>query len=808
MSSGRPPLTDLFLLTGAEPPAGDLGIRPAVSAVRSVWTSPAAGEEGAPARRIIHSRTLRLHAPATLCRLGVSAARGYHKCGSYEEIDWATSIRVLVQTGGSWSVILRQSGLALPRQGETFWFDLGGTETPSVIVEIRRSGVDGWWPSWNLASGAFILEGEPPPPGAARGERSNDVSRAPLEGLPEGVRARYGEGEVRYRSRFMEVGFRLSRAGFSYLALDGEGKGRTEKNLLWMSPGISFQGVFLHCVGSPPAMAPSLRYAAAGKTGVSGNTVSYDLVAGPDGVEYHLRWEILEDRLRLAASRTGERDVRAWESSAWTTALDARVSACASAGRITREGETGSMTSPLFLHAPGFGSFDIEVRDGEALWRTDAVRPASLGVHQIKLGEIQAPEGDYILRAGKHKALIEFAVRGAGKIRLRPETPPAIVRAVDRCALTSLSYRPDTGTLSNNGNSMHCPLSMDTWSAVALNIGNVLPGFSAVDLLRDSIERWLDGAPGYGGGMMRVNGEMHPAEDEYLMTGTASLLGTSEFLLRAGSTAWLERFGPQLARQIGLMRERDADGDGLVESAYRLGNSGGYQWSTCFYDVISFGWKCAFSNALLYPALLNLAAVFPLLGRPGLAEGLYEWGGLLRRNYAGAFLNPATGWLGGWRSRDGKLHDHAFLTVNAAAVSCGLLDDETGRDVMHRLWAEAARVGMPDPLYGFPASLWPVPDEDLPEIMHGFPFGYYANGGLSTAHARHVVNALYRTGMTEEADRVLGRICEGFAEGLVFGGAKSGLDARTWDGWPCGYEGLLTDQFGILATAIERHAQR
>jgi hypothetical protein len=62
--------------------------------------------------------------------------------------------------------------------------------------------------------------------------------------------------------------------------------------------------------------------------------------------------------------------------------------------------------------------------------------------------------------------------------------------------------------------------------------------------------------------------------------------------------------------------------------------------------------------------------------------------------------------------------------------------------------------------------------------------------------------------MTEEADHVLKRICAAFADALVFGGAKSGLDARSWVGWPCRYEGLLTDRFGILATAIERYALR
>ena len=42
----------------------------------------------------------------------------------------------------------------------------------------------------------------------------------------------------------------------------------------------------------------------------------------------------------------------------------------------------------------------------------------------------------------------------------------------------------------------------------------------------------------------------------------------------------------------------------------------------------------------------------------------------------------------------------------------------------------------------------------------------------------------------------------------VFGGSGSGLDWRYWDGRPCGYEGLLTDQFGILAVALERYGVR
>ena len=59
--------------------------------------------------------------------------------------------------------------------------------------------------------------------------------------------------------------------------------------------------------------------------------------------------------------------------------------------------------------------------------------------------------------------------------------------------------------------------------------------------------------------------------------------------------------------------------------------------------------------------------------------------------------------------------------------------------------------------------------------------------------------------MTREGDYLLSRLCKGLADAAVYGGCRSGLDWRYWDGRPCGYEGLLTDQFGILNVALARY---
>ena len=207
------------------------------------------------------------------------------------------------------------------------------------------------------------------------------------------------------------------------------------------------------------------------------------------------------------------------------------------------------------------------------------------------------------------------------------------------------------------------------------------------------------------------------------------------------------------------MRARDIDEDGIAESVFRTGLGGGHQWSANWYDVISFGWKDALSNALLYRALVLLSQILPHLGKADLAAGLAGWADRLKAHFLPAFFNPATGWLGGWRSRDGKLHDYAFLAVNGAAVMSGVLPEETAHSIMRALWTEALRVGLPDSRLGLPGNLWPVADEDMVGLMHGKPMGFYLNGGLTHSQSMRFVGALYRVGMTAEADALLEGLC-------------------------------------------------
>jgi hypothetical protein len=795
---------DLLQADILEQAAREVGWKNLSPGIKALWTTPIDGEEGAPDHRIIHCRLLQLHAPARLRRLGLRPAPGYHKCGSRPQIDWTTSFRLLLWNGTGWEVLLHETDLHRPADDDPLWFDVRDAHTSAVIIELRRCEIDGWWTPWNLAQGACILEGDfeaPPFPRKEARLRTGDID---LSGVPSGVAAERRPGEVRFRTPAFEVGFWLGRAGFSHLGLDDLTTGRTDRNLLRTSPAVALQGIRCCPVGAVPDVAPLLRNIVTGSVNVRGSTITYHIGVPHAGQEYTIEWSVLRDSLVFRMKRRGEHPVRLWESSAWNTACHSEVTPACVLGETIRPGETGLVSLPALFHAPGHGTLRIELTNGQSLCRSDSCRPLTFTSLELKVGEIPQPEGDYLLPAGEHEA-VGAMVPHRHEVALSHATPNPIAEAVERCSITSMTYRPDTGTLTNNGNSIHAPLCMDNWSSVAARIGDLLPGLPAMDLVRHSLERWLDGGPGYGSGGMAGEGEIHFAEDEYIMTGTAALLGLAEYLDQCGSVSWLNSFEPQIQRQLVLMRARDIDNDGIVESVYRHGISGGHQWSTNWYDAVSFGWKDAFANALLYRALWLLAEALPRLGRPEMAAGLEEWARKLRDSYMPAFFNEATGWLAGWRCRKNILHDYAFLAVNGAAVCSGVVEGERALGIIRGLWDEALRVGMPDPRLGLPGNLWPISDDDMITLMQGKPMGYYLNGGLTHSQSCRFVGALYKVGMIAEGDALLKALCETLADCTAFGGCNSGIDWRYWDGGPCGYEGILTDQFGILAVAIDRY---
>lgn len=795
---------DLLQLKDHEPPMGDLAVNPFLSEPRALWTAPLEGEPTSPAKRIIHSRTVRLHGPAKLSRLGLRAARGFHNCGSSTDLDWVSAVRVLVFNDGQWSEALSLRDLPRPADGATDWHELGDITAQGVLVELRGSGVDLGWVPWGLAESACSLEGELLTPLALRCQRALNAKSIDLEGLPENVTARLIDGTVHYETPDYSVGFYLGRPGFSYLSLATEDPELVKTNTLYIAAGMFLQGPQLHLVGREPTIDPFTRFDANGSTTIKGNTITYDFVSA--GQHYILAWTITGGGLCLKATRQSSSEAHAWISSPWTIVARNSVAPTNAIGRITQTGEAGLMTLPAAVNFPRFGTLKISADNSDAVYRFDTYRHSDYNTIELKLGEQPQANGTYLLPAGTFTATIEISPIAPPQI-LRDDAPDEAKAAIKRTYYTALTYRPEMATLSNNGASIPCAISMDTWASFIFGLGEPLPDFPAHELLRTSLERWLEGGQSYADGRIIEDGLMHEAQDEYIMTGTAVLLGLADYLKHGASKAWFQQYLPRIRERIAAMKARDLDQDGLVESPWRTGVSGTGQWSTCWFDVISFGWKDALANAILHPALRGLSQAFDQHGLTDESTDLAAWADQLKTNYLPTFLNKETGWIAGWRCKEDKLHDHAFLMVNGCAINAGLVPDDLARDICSRLLAEAKKVGMPDAVYGLPGNLWCIPDYDLADIMQGFAFGYYQNGGRTHAQARHFTMALYKTGFTAEADQLLSRMCVGYAEARTFGGNKSGIDWRDWDDRPCGYEGLLTDQFGMIEAILHRYGK-
>ncbi|MDO8188014.1 hypothetical protein Q5424_14800 [Conexibacter sp. JD483] len=787
---------------------------------RALWATPAAGEESAPARRLIHARSLHADTPMTLRRLLVDTAAGYHKCASGAELDRPTRVVVRVPDGDGWRVLADEAIDGASTAGVAI--DLGDTRTTAAAVELRSAAVDGWWPSWNLAQSSLRLEGELPAPWVAPRQGWLSVEGLQLDGLPDGVSAEHRNGEVRYRTPYLEIGFRLRVPALAHLSLDDDGAGRTGRDLLQQPRSMDIVRSGLYPSGVYPvlrdgmagylAQSPRLTTHAGanpvgflafdfdGSTEVRGNVVRYVVdVAG--GQRYELTWTVLRDRVELTATRLAAQPLRAWTSSAWHVALDNRVTPSAVLGAVTQAGEAGLVEGPLLWHFPRHGTLRVSA-DGPALFRSDSVRPLDTNTLELKLGERPLPEGDYLLEAGTHTASVTFAVGAPDVAPTRPEAPPAVRRMLARHALTALPFRPDTATYSNNGASMHVTSALNDLSAISLRIGAVVDGLTPRDMLRLSLERWLSDAPAYGSG--RTSHGDHMLEDEYVHLGADTLLGLARFLLDA-EPAWYAAQRERIVLALSRMRARDADDDGLVESTLRRGISGEHQWSTAWSDVLSFGWKDAWANAVLYEALRTLDLALARLD-PGLAatEDLGAWADRLRGAYLPAFLNPATGWIAGWRGADQRLHDYAFFVVNGAAVSTDLVPEAEGAAIMRALWGELRAVGYDDLRNGLPFNLRRVPEEDIGGVVFGLPLGGYLQGGACHHRVAPVIAALRRVGMAAEADELLEALASTVADDSAFGGVGSGRDWRMWDGTPSGYEGQLAEGFSLIASAIDR----
>jgi GH15 family glucan-1,4-alpha-glucosidase len=207
--------------------------------------------------------------------------------------------------------------------------------------------------------------------------------------------------------------------------------------------------------------------------------------------------------------------------------------------------------------------------------------------------------------------------------------------------------------------------------------------------------------------------------------------------------------------------------------------------------------------ALAYRALKCLADLEQLAGSPGKA-GIYKGRAQkIREAYLPNFFNPETGIIAGWRDAEGKLHDYWFTFVNGIAITQGLVPDDMANGIVDRIEAKMKEVGFDRFDLGLPGPLVPIRKNDYGAVGLGHPekedgtdaWQVFENGGATACFAGYYVQALYKLGRREEAERILWPMMKTYADGGFQNGVGHGGEWRRWDGTPSGYEGMLADAY-------------
>jgi hypothetical protein len=262
---------------------------------------------------------------------------------------------------------------------------------------------------------------------------------------------------------------------------------------------------------------------------------------------------------------------------------------------------------------------------------------------------------------------------------------------------------------------------------------------------------------------------------------------------------------PTICKIVEYNLALDQDDDGILEAAYHGDHFRDEKTSLNWWDAVAFGHKDAYGNLVYHQAFRRIIPILKRLQQPGLATKLEVFLAKFRANFHRIFYNPETGVYAGWVSRDGRMHDYMFTFITAMAVNEGLVDQDSARIMLLRLWDQFVKNKYGDFKFGVPGNALPIHPDDRSDWAPMADWGQYQNGGFCGQTAYHFILALYRAELHEQADQILFRMLDTFdtlptQSGLSTRFTES-CDWRTKDGLPCGYN-YLADNYVFLLAAI------
>lgn len=465
---------------------------------------------------------------------------------------------------------------------------------------------------------------------------------------------------------------------------------------------------------------------------------------------------------------------------------------------------------PVLMHFPGQGSIRLtaSVPDVGLAYTSD--RPKSAAKLTLPGANLE------------HKRIVYTLEVTA----LHPDVPGISddVRfdAFRRNWLNALQLNPMYPALANNTASDTCAFCYYEFADIAALTPPLAEGLTALDLVRQTLDRILAGGTAYG---LPAHGwECCPSPFSDALP--ALMIAAANCVRADQSDVWLAANYAGIRGWAESLLQSDTDGDGLFKYSVS-GNSGIWKDGdptfrpSNWWDTIGFGHEDAYGNALAYRALRNMAKLADKVEKTADVTRYHAAADKLREAYYRRFVDPATGVLGGWRSTDGQMHDYYFLWVNGIAIHYGLVPKPQAGAIMDKLLEKMKAVGYDEFAMGLPGNLVSVALKDCVDKRGNGQFGCgsradnsdgfenYENGGATGAFAFFTLAALYDLGRRNEADHILFSMLDGYGKCGFEGKDAAGRspDWRRWDGTPMGYEGYLTDDYYALLAVPLRQSE-
>lgn len=695
---------------------------------------------------------------------------------------------------------------------------LDGLTTDHLRVECDREHPV--WPNHGECNGGpFNVPFATLNPLQAFGEQESDAPVTAIRGpllreirfrpaAPSGMTVADLPGMLLYKGARLSVGFSLRRPMLMHLGWDAFDRGQAGANRLardLMLFNIQNRGDGARRTGlsGPLLRTLSADYGAhlwSGDVEVDGNRVSYRNVrSGVDGLTIDAVFTVEPDRLLVELTQRCERPTPVLEFEAWRFAWDIGLAITGAVALPTLlPGRNGDVSLPMLWGASGPGCLAcrvVEANHSEPHMQVESYRFQHLVTGGLYLGSHPGLESIMTIPAGTRRATFEFTVTTLDPAGVEGAPRPGI--GVATCwAAPFACYRPEYAGFSDHSASVNCHTNAADAMEVICLTRKPRFGPDPLDLARFTIGRALLDGGGYG-----YHRNLYMDPDPQLVMAAGRIHQARP------DPGWLRKIEPGLLEVVNRMLAT-LDAEGLVCCRDLSGNTGSHRWSTNCLDVVGFGHHDAYVNALSYRAFRNAAALLADLGPRALAGRCREAAAGIHSVYGKTFVNPKTGFVAGWRSRDGELHDYAFVNFNGMAIAFGLLDDSAARHALLNLEKLRASQGVGSARLGLPINLLPIHPADhlLPEIVgeHLPTFENYTDGSLS-GWANYYLRALSCYGLKDEAQRLARELDEAYGCGVFDGGNFSGAEFHSWEGMPNGYEGTMGCIFGALyAIAVEQ----